>query len=148
MLALAFGFWLLAVVSFALGLTEPGVFTFFRTFVVPALVVVVMWPLCVARLTRQWWFPPAVGVWLAVSVPGMTVFNALFFGIGQRCIPLSLVAGFWGCVAICLIWLGAGCQSRDQIRVGSELVAAGYVPIPESDYSRMAALAGKSPAAL
>jgi len=104
-LLIGIGFWLFVVVSWAAGLTEPGVFTFGRTFVVPVLWLVVIWPVSVARLARWRWFHPAVAVWVALSVPLLNVANISLFGIGRHCLGVSVVAGIAGFIVINAIGL-------------------------------------------
>ncbi len=113
---IAVGLWLFTVVCYEAGLTEPGVFTFGRTFVVPALLLTAIWPVTVARLVRWRWFHPAVGTWLAFSLPAFNLGIIWLFGMGSRCLGVSIVGGIGGFVVINLIWLRELRKERESTR--------------------------------
>jgi len=104
-LLIAFGFWLFTAVCWAAGLTEPGKVTFPLTFVIPVMVCILMSPMAISHIARRFWFVPAYGVWIAIAPLLLNVANISLFGIGERCIRVSVVSGIGGCIALHVVWL-------------------------------------------
>lgn len=116
-LIIAFAMWIFTVICYQAGLTEPRVFTFVNTFIVPALVLVPIAPLSVARVVTHRWFMPGIAIWAGFTIPGIYLTGSWITGVGHRCDKVVMLGGVVAFFVLNMLWA----VDRWQGRVSKEL---------------------------
>lgn len=111
---IALALWAFAALSYAAGLTEPGVFTLADTFAIPVIVLVVLTPFSVKRIVTHKWGMPGMATWVAVTLPSVVAATGWISGLGYRCVTLSLFLGLAAFVVINGFWVWERGRDRKQ----------------------------------